>query len=140
MCLTINLLQSCNISNERQGPIVCRIDADAKLGWTPYQSVVVPLTAVKPGGGLLPRTIVLVQRRYAALYWDTLSDGRHIRRTPRAKAGADRIAEAHAEKVLLPASISIVAVEPAICAVPSPTPHGRSSPSCKTPFVSHGSA
>lgn len=85
--------------------MVCRVDPGAKLGWTPYQSVVVPLTAVKPGGGLLPRTMVLVQRRYPPLYWDALADGRHIRRTPRARAGADRIAEAQAEKVLLSASI-----------------------------------
>ncbi len=77
----------------------CRMHPDAKLGWTPYQSVVVPLTAVKPGGGVVPRTIVLVQRRFPPLYWDTLSDGRHLRRTPRAKAAADRIAEGQAEKV-----------------------------------------
>ena len=98
---------------------MCRIDPDAKLGWTPYQSVVVPLTAVKPGGGLLPRTIVLVQRRYPALYWDTLSDGRHTRRTPRAKAGADGIAEAQAEKVLHPVPEP---PEPAICPMLSPRP------------------
>ena len=85
--------------------MTCRIGPDAKLGWTPYQSVVVPLTAVKAGGGLLPRTSVLVQRRYPPLYWDTLSDGRHIRRTPRAKAGADRTGEAQAEKVLMTVSI-----------------------------------
>ena len=94
----------------------CRIHPDAKLGWTPYQSVVVPLTAVKPGGGLVPRTIVLVRRRYPPLYWDTLTDRRHLRRTPRAKAGADRIAEAHAEKVFL----AVLMLRACRCAVLSP--------------------
>ena len=77
----------------------CRTDADAKLGWTPYQSVVVPLSAIRLGGGTAPRTAVVVQRRFPALYWDTLSDGRSMRRTARAKAAADRMAEGHAEKV-----------------------------------------
>ncbi len=61
--------------------------------------MLVPLSAVRPGGGLVPRTVVLLRRRFPALYRDALSGGCHIRRTPRAKAAADRIAEAQAEKV-----------------------------------------
>ena len=58
-----------------------------------------PLSAIRLGGGTAPRTAVVVQRRFPALYWDTLSDGRSMCRTARAKAAADRMAEGNAEKV-----------------------------------------
>lgn len=67
-----------------------------------------PLSAVRPGGGTVPRTLVLVRRRFPALYWDALADGRHLRRTLRAKAAAERIAEGHAERVSAACCVEIV--------------------------------
>ena len=69
------------------------------LGWTASRSVIVPLGAVRPGGGTVARTCLVVQRLFPPLYRDRLSDGRYLRRTPRAKSAADRHLEGGMQQV-----------------------------------------
>ncbi|BDA43385.1 probable breast cancer type 2 susceptibility protein homolog at C-terminar half [Coccomyxa sp. Obi] len=70
-----------------------RVAGATPLGWTANRSVIVPLGAVRPGGGAVPRTCIVVQRCYPPLYRDCTSDGQFLRRTSRAKAAADRALE-----------------------------------------------
>lgn len=55
--------------------------------------MLVPLGAVRAGGGQVPRTVVVVQRKYPPLFRDVMPDGQTLKRTPRAKAAADRFSE-----------------------------------------------
>ncbi|KAK9915248.1 hypothetical protein WJX75_006713 [Coccomyxa subellipsoidea] len=80
------------------------------LGWTASRSVIVPLGAVRPGGGTVARTCLVVQRLFPPLYRDRLSDGRYLRRTPRAKSAADRHLEGGMQQVE-EAAASVVAAE-----------------------------
>ena len=76
-----------------------RVAEGTPLGWTASRSVIVPLGAVRPGGGAVPRTCIVVQRVFPPLYRDRLSDGRYLRRTPRAKSVADRNMERGVQQV-----------------------------------------
>ncbi len=76
-----------------------RVAEAMPLGWTVSRSVIVPLGAVRPGGGTVSRTCVVVQRIFPALYRDRMSDGRYLRHTPRAKAVADRLSEGGMQQV-----------------------------------------
>jgi hypothetical protein len=67
-----------------------RVPGSARLGWTPNLTVLVPLGALRPGGGPAPRTLLLLQRRLPLLWWEEGSDGSRARRTRRAKAASDR--------------------------------------------------
>ena len=67
-----------------------RMPGSARLGWTQARSVVVPLGAIKQHGGVVPRTLARVQRRLPMVYWERTSDGGNVRRTPRARAAAER--------------------------------------------------
>ncbi|EIE22396.1 hypothetical protein COCSUDRAFT_56086 [Coccomyxa subellipsoidea C-169] len=87
-----------------------RVAEAMPLGWTVSRSVIVPLGAVRPGGGTVSRTCVVVQRIFPALYRDRMSDGRYLRRTPRAKAVADRLSEGGIQQAE-EASASAVAAE-----------------------------
>ena len=61
--------------------------------------MLVPLPCVKPSGGVVPRLVVLLQRKYPSYNWQRTSDGRAAVLTPKAHAAALRRADSCAAKV-----------------------------------------
>ena len=70
-----------------------------QLGRPPHRTVLVPLPCVKPGGGVVPRMVVLLQRKYPPYNWQRTSDGHAAVLTPKAHAAALRRADSCAAKV-----------------------------------------
>lgn len=84
---------------QRHAGLVCRIPHSTHLGRPPHRTVLVPLPCVKPGGGGVPRMVVLLQRKYPPCNWQRTSDGRAAVLTPKAHAAALRMADSRAAKV-----------------------------------------
>lgn len=60
----------------------------AKLGLQRSPGSFTPLHLVHPGGGLVPQTVLLVQRRHPPLLWQRTAEGRAATRSPQAHAAA----------------------------------------------------
>ncbi|KAK9824814.1 hypothetical protein WJX81_000970 [Elliptochloris bilobata] len=73
-----------------------RAHAFDRLGWTRNRGVYVPLSAVHPDGGAVPRMLVVVRRRLQTLVRVSMPSGTKLTRTQRAHAAAVRASEADA--------------------------------------------
>jgi breast cancer 2 susceptibility protein len=60
----------------------------ARLGRQPHRSTLVPLSGVRPSGGVVPQTLVVVLRAYPTLVWCKLPSGVAVWQTERAHAAA----------------------------------------------------
>ena len=74
----------------------CRVSQLAKLGWQKAQSVLLPLHCVRPDGGLIPCTLIVVQRKYPMMVRERLPSGVVIIRTPEAVRAAQSDFDAQA--------------------------------------------
>ncbi|KAK9829033.1 hypothetical protein WJX72_003535 [[Myrmecia] bisecta] len=76
-----------------------RVAAATRLGWQAWRGVYVPLPIVHREGGLMPRTLVLVQRVFPLLYCEQLPSGVPVLRSQRAQQAAERRYEQDASKM-----------------------------------------
>lgn len=72
---------------------------DCKLGLQRSPSSTVPLHQVHAEGGLLPQTVLLVQRKHPTLMWQRLPDGRVLLQSLTAHAAAQEAAAAQQAQV-----------------------------------------
>ena len=77
------------------------MDETAKLGWQKAQSVLVPLQCIQTDGGAIPRTLLVVQRKYPTMVRERLPSGVVIIRTPEAYRAAQSRFETVAANVSL---------------------------------------
>ena len=76
-----------------------RATADARLGAAGVTSTYVPLAAVAGDGGAVPRTLLVLLRKYPQLVSQRTADGSKRTRTQAAAARAAKAAAASAESV-----------------------------------------
>ncbi|KFM23863.1 Breast cancer type 2 susceptibility protein-like protein [Auxenochlorella protothecoides] len=101
-------LQLC-INGTHRAPDSCR------LGRQWHRSTLLPLSLVDPGGGAIPRTLVVVQRVYPPLVWCSLSNGTSLMQTLRAHRATQNAATAHTEKAQTEVAARITAQERERC-------------------------
>lgn len=86
----------------------------AKLGWQKTQSVLVPLQCIQADGGAVPRTLLLVQRKYPTMVRERLPSGVVITRTPEGYRAAQSRYETFAANVSLVCASQCLTLSPAV--------------------------
>ncbi|KAL6768561.1 hypothetical protein ACKKBF_B11220 [Auxenochlorella protothecoides x Auxenochlorella symbiontica] len=92
-----------------------RAPDSCRLGRQWHRSTLLPLSLVDPGGGAIPRTLVVVQRVYPPLVWCSLSNGTSLMQTLRAHRATQNAATAHTEKAQTEVAARITAQERERC-------------------------
>lgn len=97
------------IVNRLRTEEVHRMPKEAKLGKPSNRTAIVPLHFVKRNGGLVPRTVVLLQRKYPAVY---LRHGHNQAMTPKAHAETlqgleSRLAEVCCSRTFFPPQLLV---------------------------------
>lgn len=78
---------------------MCRAAPDCKLGFQRQAPHLVPLTSASTEGGLLPATVLVIQRIFPVLYMSIDSGGVRTPRTAHAHERAAHVLAARAEEV-----------------------------------------
>ncbi|GAB4823428.1 hypothetical protein N2152v2_010474 [Parachlorella kessleri] len=94
---------------------VHKVHSGAKLGWQKHRSCIVPLGSVHHEGGLIPRTLLVVHRKYPQLMWVKLPSGIDMYQTQRHFQAAQRRADDDISKMKAFVDSEIQEAEKALC-------------------------
>ena len=67
----------------------CRMPFDCKLGLQRSPGSTTPLHLVHHSGGMIPQTLVLIQRKHATIMWQRTADGRAVTQSLRSHSAAE---------------------------------------------------